>query len=86
MGRHCIYTETEREARWKPAMLTQPLIKEKVAEKLTFVIFIVIPGFFFCSSYSVISSNAKEVGDILLWEVGLHHDDYNQFSTETFYI
>ena len=58
-------------------MLTQPLIKEKVAEKLTFVIFIVISRiFFFCSSYSVLADNLSR----------LHHDDYNQFSAETFYI
>ena len=56
-------------------MPTQPLIKEKVAEELTFVISIVIPGFF-CSSYSVLADNLSR----------LQHDDYNQFSAETFYI
>ena len=59
-------------------MPAQPLIKEKVAEKLTFVIFIVIPvqDFLFCSSYSVLADNLSR----------LHHDDYKQFSAETFYI
>jgi len=57
-------------------MPAQPLIKDKVAEKLTFVISIVIPGFFFCLSYSVLADNLCR----------LHHDNYNQFSAETFHI